>query len=505
MKPVLETLREQATSRPDRLLLSIDGQAVTREAFLERVARTVAFLRHQGVSAGDAVGIILPNSLLWAELYWAISAIGGIPVPFDPQVGEWELRQLLAITSPVLCVAVSRFRSNEPARSLLALQPEFPALRKVIVADGPLERDAFAPDRSCVLREPLVYACTSGTTGASRVIVVPHQGFLRSQLDMAAYLGLGPQDVMLLGMPLYHQGGFGMGLQAILAGGAAAYQSRFEPEAFLRAAQDLGATVLQLSPTQAKILLGVPNLASFDLSRVRLAYFAGEVLPDEVARALWADRGIRVVNVIGSSETATMVVWDSACDADVSPSVFRELPFTRVRLASVTDPAGMEPPLGEAGDIRVRTDAVVTSYLGNPAENAARIFPDAEGRWFATGDLGLRLPDGRVRFVGRAKRVIKRGANLVYPEEVESFLLTHPDIAAVAVLKEEHELFGEAIVAHIQPNPGVTLTRGDILRFCRGELAAYKVPDTVLVTREIPTGIGKVQYKYIRSETKESP
>lgn len=507
--------RALAATDPDALALWLDHQPMSRQTLLDEVGRAAAALRLLGVQPGDVVGLILPSGLRWATIFWGAVSLGAVPMPLDPQVGEWELAGLLPLASPTVVVATARFRANDIARSLEVLRPRVPTLRRVAILDEFPNKNTFftkweelLPEGPASLdeppnppREPLMLACTSGTTGAPRVMVVPHAGFLRSQLDMAAHLGLGPGDRMLLGMPLFHQGGLGMGLQALCAGGAAAYLPAFDPEAFLNAAATLGATALQLSPTLAKILLCVPDLDRFDLSRVRLAYFAGEALPDEVARSFWQKRNIRVINVIGSSETATMVIWDSDRDSACPPGDFRPLPFTDLRLVGQNGEAVAQ---GEPGELWVRTDAVITEYLANPAENASRIRLEGTRRWFATGDLCSRLPDGRVRFVGRAKRIIKRGANLVYPEEVEAFLLTHPDIAAVAVLKEPHELFGEAIVAHVQLAPGASLTRGDLLRFCRGKLAAYKVPDTLVVSDEIPAGIGKVQYKYLRGDPARS-
>jgi acyl-CoA synthetase (AMP-forming)/AMP-acid ligase II len=123
--------------------------------------------------------------------------------------------------------------------------------------------------------------------------------------------------------------------------------------------------------------------------------------------------------------------------------------------------------------------------------------------WFNTGDLGEKKLDGRVRFAGRAKRIIKRGSNLIYAEEIEAFLLTHSDIEAVAVVGEKHELFGEMTIAYLQLKKGCHMTRGDLNKFCQGKLAAYKVPDQIVITDDIPHDIGKVQFKYLKKEPKD--
>jgi fatty-acyl-CoA synthase len=312
---------------------------------------------------------------------------------------------------------------------------------------------------------------------------------------MAMYLGFCSTDVMLLGMPLYHQGGFGMGLQMALSGGTVLYQPQFDPVLFLNLIEQHKVTVIQLTATLAKILLTVPNFDSYDISSVRIAYFAGEKLPVEIAKEFFEHRGIRVINVIGSTETATMVIWDSLYDTAVDVNDFLALMFTDFK---VMNENLTETNEGETGLIFVNTDALLQCYYSNKDETVRKIIVIDNKRWFNTGDLGIRLADNRVRFIGRAKRIIKRGANLVCPEENESFLLTHPQIAAVAVTGESHELFGEMIVAYIQPKAGCMLDRGDIVSFCHGKLAAYKIPDKVNIVDVIPHDIGKIQFKYIK-------
>ena len=256
--------------------------------------------------------------------------------------------------------------------------------------------------------------------------------------------------------------------------------------------------MIQLTSTLAKVLLSTPDFDKYDLSSVRICYFAGEVLPKELADIFVQRLGIRVINVIGSSETATMVVWDSQKDGDSDPSDFKKLPFTDVK---VLDDNRNEAAEGETGELCVFTDAVILEYFGNPELSREKILPDEQGRrWFCTGDLVTKLPGGAVRFAGRSKRIIKRGGNLVHAEEVEACLLTHPDIAAAAVTDEPHPVIGQQIVAYIQPRGEARITRGALAHYFDGKLSAYKIPDKVVLVEEIPKDIGKIQFKYLRKK-----
>lgn len=116
------------------------------------------------------------------------------------------------------------------------------------------------------------------------------------------------------------------------------------------------------------------------------------------------------------------------------------------------------------------------------------------------GNLVQQQEDGRLRFAGRSKRIIKCGRNLVHAEEVEACLLTHPEIAAAAVTAENHPAIGQQIVAYIQPVGDSRITRGQVAKYFDGKLSAYKVPDKVVLVEEIPKDIGKIQFKYLRKK-----
>lgn len=509
---ILSAIRRRAGDTPEKTMLMVDGERVSYAGFLDEVDRMAATLAACGVCPDDRVAVAMPNCINWYIVFWAAVECGARPVPIDPQTGEWELRHLFGVMDFRVCCIVGSYRANPLKHNFAVAIDGCSVPPRVIVMDSEREEHPFAsmadlrnnlqlntaarPSRP----EPgeiLMYACTSGTTGNPKILTVEHAGFCQSQRDMATYLELNPGDTMLLGMPLYHQGGFGMGVQVLLAGGTVIYQSRFDPEQFLQTIADYNVTAIQLTPTLAKILLTVPGFKHPEVDNLKLCYFAGELLPDDVALRFYRDLDIRVVNIIGSSETATMVVWDSRYDAGCSVNDFRPLSFTEVILV---DGQGNETEPGGTGILLVRTDAVIREYYKNPALSKETILMRNGRRWFNTGDCGCRLPDDRIRLMGRKKRIIKRGSNLVYPEEVEAFLLTHPLLVAVAVTSEPHEIFGEMIVASVQTAGGTGLSKGELVQFCKGKLSAFKIPDRFIFVDELPKDIGKIQFKYLKPE-----
>ena len=505
--------QKYAQETPDKVLLRIDEKTITYSEFMEKTAVLGSAMKKLGIAANDKVGICMPNSTEWYLVYWSAVRIGAQPVPMDPQSGSLELERLIPTTTTKVMFITDKYRNNNIIAAVSDLVPSKITLDKVVCfADTELipADECFNSTKKfiaeygsseCEIYEPeylhtMSLACTSGSTGIPKILSVPSGGFLSTQKDMGDYLEFKADDVMMLGMTLYHQGGFGMGQQMVLKGGTVMYQPQFNPITFLETVQKYKINVIQLTSTLAKVLLSTPDFDKYDLSSVRICYFAGEVLPQEIADIFVEKLNIRVINVIGSSETCTMVVWDSDRDAGTDPSDFRKLSFTDVR---VIDAQHNDVPEGEVGELCVYTDGVITDYFGNPELSAEKILTDEQGRrWFCTGDLVNKLPNGIVRFAGRSKRIIKRGGNLVHAEEVEACLLTHPKVAAAAVTDEPHPVIGQQIVAYIQPKGEEKITRGELARYFDGKLSAYKVPDKVVLVEEIPKDIGKIQFKYLR-------
>ena len=507
--------QETSCKTPDKVLLRIDDKILSYKDFMEKTAVISSGMRKLGIGENDKVGIIMPNSIEWYLVFWSAVRLGAQPVPIDPQSGVLELKRLIPATTSKICFVAEKYRNNSILGTLKELDKKYLTVNKIVcfINDENLNDvsdelfisdkkfiDEYTDDFSEIFEADddhiMSLACTSGSTGTPKILSVPYYGFYDAADDMGTYLGFGEDEVMMIGMTLYHQGGFGMGLQTTIKGGTVMYQPQFNPVSFLQTVQKYHVTVIQLTSTLAKILLSTPEFDKYDLSSVKTCYFAGEVLPKDLADVFVTKLHIRVINVIGSSETATMVVWDSDHDSDVDPSDFRKLPFTDFR---VIDAYKNDVEEGKVGELCINTTAVITEYFGNPELSEDKIIKDDQGRrWFCTGDLVKQIEDGRVRFSGRSKRIIKRGGNLVHAEEVEACLLTHPKIAAIAVTAEDHPVIGQQIVAYIQPAGKEKVTRGELARYFDGKLSAYKLPDKIILVIEIPKDIGKVQFKYLR-------
>jgi len=513
-----EKYTEIAEKNPSKVLLRIDDNELTYSDFLARTAKMSSGMKNLGINRDDKVGIIMPNSIDWYIVFWSAVRLGAQPVPIDPQSGVLELSRLIPATNVKVCFSAVRYKTNNIRDAVMNVEADKLTAEKIIFfgeeegtescgkfmsSDEFFSKytddysEIFVPEQDHIMS----LACTSGSTGTPKMLSIPYYGFYQAAVDMGGYLNFTENEVMMLGMTLYHQGGFGMGLQTTVNGGTVMYQPQFNPVSFLETVQKYHVTVIQLTSTLAKVLLSTPDFDKYDLSSVKACYFAGEVLPKEIADVFVEKLNIRVINVIGSSETATMVVWDSDKDRGTDPSDFRKLPFTDFIVA---DANGNNIENDEVGELCIYTSAVITDYYGNPELSAEKIKTDKDGkRWFLTGDLVKRIPGGKVRFAGRSKRIIKRGGNLVHAEEVEACLLTNEKIAAAAVTDELHPVIGQQIIAYVQTVDNQKITRGEIAKFFDGKLSAYKVPDKLIVVDEIPKDVGKIQFKYLRENNQK--
>jgi fatty-acyl-CoA synthase len=203
-----------------------------------------------------------------------------------------------------------------------------------------------------------------------------------------------------------------------------------------------------------------------------------------------------MVVAYGQTESAPVITMSRVNDTVETrcTTVGCALPETEVRIASPE--TGVTAPVGQQGELVARGYMVMKGYDGEP--EATRKTVDADG-WLHTGDLAVMRPDGYFRITGRAKDMIIRGGENIYPREIEEFLFTHPKISDVQVIGLPHERLGEVALAWVRLKPGESAEEEEIRAFCRERLAHYKVPEHVRFVDAFPMTLsGKVQKYKIR-------
>jgi fatty-acyl-CoA synthase len=273
--------------------------------------------------------------------------------------------------------------------------------------------------------------------------------------------------------------------------------AQFDPLATLQAIQEERATILGGVPTMFIAQLEHPQFRRFDLSSLRAALMGGALCPVELMKRVLSDMNCRNVAIVyGQTEASPIITMSSPGDSlELRVSTVGSS-FPNVETKVIDAVSGEIKPVGEQGEICTRGYLVMKGYDGEPAATAKTI--DVEG-WLRTGDLGVMLDDGHVKITGRAKEMLIRGGENIFPREIEEFLFTHPKIADVAIVGLPDRKVGEAVLAWIRLKAGASATEQEIRAFCDGKVAHFKIPQYIRFVDAFPmTVTGKIQKFRIR-------
>jgi long-chain acyl-CoA synthetase len=495
--PIGELVRRHAARRPAQLAFEDSGGAAVTYAQLDaQTAAIAAHLQEGGLALGDAVALLLPNSVDWVLGCVAIARAGGVSVPISHDAVEAEVRYRLEDAG---CKAV--IVSAQQRGLIEQLRKDLPGLQQVIVAGsgGPAELPRLAAlagaPAPCAPRDPqdlhatafLVY--TSGTTGRAKgVMLSQHSMLWVVAACWAPVAGLGENDVMLAPLPLFHSYALNLCVLGILATGASAtLLEKFSTQEVSKRLDGGRYTVMPGVPTMFHYLLENSRAAgAAKAPGIRCFISAGAILPAALNRDFEAAFERPLFDGYGITETSTMVTMNWPGAPRVMGSCGLPLPGVATR---IVDANGRDVPLGEEGQLIVRGPNVMRGYLNKPAETAAAL---VDG-WYHTGDLARSDANGFLSITGRLKELIIRGGQNVAPAEIEEAVLEHPDVLDCAAVGVAHPHLGEVPVICIVARDGCVIDGDAIRRHCAQRLSAYKVPQSVQVVPTIPrTGSGKI-------------
>ena len=448
-------LEATAHTQADRTALVWDGGTLTYRDLDARAGGLARSLTGRGLHAGDRVALVIPNC--WQLV---VAVLGGLKAgvtvaPLDPLLKPEERAEILADLEPALVL------------------DEVPAERaEWTTRDAPLA--------------PALVLYTSGSTGRPKGALLSHAAVDFAQRSWAGpVMALTPDDVVLAALPLSHSFGLNGALLApLLVGSAVRLVERFTPEGVADLLRRETITVFPGVATMFRRLLDLPAFAG--APRLRLAVSGAAPCPWETAQAWRARTGVRIVRGYGMTELFRPLSYLADDPSDFPDAVGRAVPGVEAR---VVDDDGRTLGAGDAGELLIRTPAVMDAYLGAPEDTRAVL---ADG-WFRTGDLATIDREGWVRITGRKRERILRAGHSVFPPEVEAMLLTHPDVAEAAVVGVAHAELGEEVAAFVVLRGGAAASAEDLISYCRERLAGYKYPRRVRLVGTLPrSSTGKV-------------
>jgi fatty-acyl-CoA synthase len=477
----------------------------------ERTTVLAKGLMARGIAKGDRVGMWSPNRYEWVVLQYATARIGAILVNINPAYKASELRYALVRSGVKALVMSDGFRQTRYPALLEEVRADCPDLEQVYNldqdahrllagAEGISEAELARREAGNQFDDPINIQYTSGTTGSPKGATLSHHNILNNAYFIARILDYDETDRVCIPVPFYHCFGMVVGNLACTATGATIIIPgvAFDPEATMAAVQAERCTSLYGVPTMFIAQLSHASFDTFDFSSLRTGVMAGSPCPVEVMKQVQSRMNMRDVTICyGMTETSpvsTQTRLDTPLDRRVS-TVGTIHPHAEIK---IVDPdTGRVVPRGKQGELCTRGYLVMLGYWNDPEATRAAI---DDGRWMHTGDLATMDDEGYIRITGRSKDMICRGGENIYPREVEEYLHQHPAIEDVQVIGVPSAKYVEEAMAWVKLRPGAEASEEELVTFCRGQIATYKIPRYWKFTNDFPmTVTGKVQ-KYVMRE-----
>lgn len=454
--------------------------------------------------AGAVLMLVLPNCVEYIVAYLAALAAGAAVFPLHPELTETELRKaageararkILGLASAVRAVAplgVEGISLDAAADALREGAAGFlgsaPALD--ISGERPArERGDRGEANGPPARRGSLMLQSSGTTGPPKIVHREGPSLDAVAANVAESVGLGPGDRVLAAIPLYHSYGVENGLMAPLLAGACAHVCRgFDPSVSIRQLREEGVTVFPGVPFMFEVLSQVGEGQGL-FPALRRAYSAGAPLPRSVSDAFAARTGLRLGQLYGATEIGSVTFNDPAAPGFDPAAVGRPMRGVSIQILDADAPRIDRPlPAGTEGHVAVSAPSMLSAYLGGEG-------PPLAGGHFLTGDLGRLDAAGALAITGRLKLLIDVGGFKVNPFEVEAAIAGHPAVRECVVVPMPVSPTLMRLKAFVTLAPGRDgIGAGELRRFARARLAAYKVPRVFEVRERLPKSpTGKVQ------------
>ena len=504
---IADLLSTRAYLTPDREALAYlhTGERFTYRQLNARANRLANFLRERlGVQKGDRVSILAHNSPIYIDLFYGLAKIGAIFAPLNWRLTARELAHIVNDCEP----RGADLRAGVHGHPGGAASPG---------EGGAYHRRGGRADRGCAVvrgragrasdaepeRPPLdgddphCILYTSGTTGKPKGAVISQRHTLWNCINTAASWGLCDRDVAPVFTPLFHAGAWGAFLMNLFyTGGRIVLARAFDPEASLRAIIEERCTVILGVPTLFQIWYNSPYFKEADFSHVHFFINGGASCPIPLMEAWREAKGVVFRQGYGLTEVGpncfTMTDEESV---PKSGSVGKPIFHSRMRL--VDPETGHDVPIGQTGELLISGPCVCLGYWRNPEATAEAI----RDGWFHTGDMARMDADGFFYIAGRYKDMIKSGGENVYAVEVEAVFREHPAVADAALIGQPDEKWGEVGLMIVALKPGQAATEQDLLAFCQGKLAKFKIPKRVVLVDALPySPYGKVEKTKLREE-----
>jgi long-chain acyl-CoA synthetase len=493
---------------PDKVAIEQGDQCVTYRELEERTQRVAGLLARLGVTIGTRVLLLFPNDFRFIECLLGTLRAGGVVVPANIRLGGDALTFIAAHSESEVMIAhvdllehVESIRGAAPLlRHVLVAGSTYPGTESYddLVAATPAGFTSVPVDPT---RDVALQMYTSGSTGVPKGCLLSHANKWWQARSPARGMQLDERDKSLVMGPLYHAIALWACLLPMLyTGGSVAILPGFDAERVLDAIDRYRPTFTSGTPSMFSLLLARlrANPGRWDVSSIRFLMCGSAPVPEELMRDIKERFDCEVSETYGLTEGGANVMQPRWGIKKLG-SCGLPLPDVEIRIVDVEDPA-VDCPVGTVGELWSRSPANALGYFKQPEATAERFTPDG---WLRTGDLMRSDEQGYIYFCGRKDDMINVGGENVYPKEVETILLTHPEIAEAVVVGAPHKVKGQAPVAWVVLHQADSVREDDIKQFFLARGPAYAHPRRVFFLERLPvSGTNKIDRKSLELEAR---
>ncbi|MEC7762128.1 MAG: long-chain-fatty-acid--CoA ligase [Pseudomonadota bacterium] len=502
-----QILRQAYLDAPDRPATVFGDRVRTWREVYDRVARLAGALKTLGVGAGDCIAAIGTNSDRYVEIFYAIPWAGAAFTPLNIRWAVAENRFAMGDSKARILFVDDQFLDHGRALAegndvTMIYMGEGATPDGMLNYETLIEQSDPMPDADRKGDDLYVVLYTSGTTSQSKGVALSHRNAMTTSICFLATL---PQREDLTHVHvggLFHLAGAGPCWYITLAAGTHVILPKFEAEPVLEAIHTHKATNIVMVPTMINMLLNHPRLKDYDLSSIRTCVYGGSPMPEAVLQNAFRELptwgfhqiyGMTETTGYGVAFRASDHVEALANNPERLKAAGRVVPGLQIK---VVRPDGETAAIGETGEVLLRGDNVMTSYLHNPQATAETL---VDG-WLRSGDAGYFDEAGYLYIADRIKDMIVTGGENVYSVDVERALYQHAAVREAAVIGIPSERWGESVHAVVVLKDGKSATEEDLIAHCRGLIGGYKVPRSIEFRDEdLPvTPVGKIRKNVLR-------
>jgi fatty-acyl-CoA synthase len=517
-----DLLLRAANKWPDNEVLVFPSERLTYAQLAQRAKEKARALQGMGVQPGDHVGILAPNLVEVVELLFAIALSGAVAVLVNARYKTTELAYVIENADLKVLFTTNRIADYvsfvdllyealpglETASDPLALDLDSaPLLRSVIMmedsgqdgvvswqhfqafADKTDPEEMWRRRSQVALSDPCIMMYTSGTTANPKGCRLSHEALMRNGREMSIRFEITDQDRQWNPLPMFHMGAILPLVSVIWAGACFITDTHFDADSAIQAiGQEKPSILFTAFPTIMAALVSHPDFDAGNMSQLRLVNNVAP--PNQLKKNMEILPNAVHVSAYGLTEASGVSCNGCADEDDETRAHTCGKPYSGVQLKLVDLETGEEAAPGERGEVTIRGFSLFEGYYKSPGKTAEAI--DKEG-WLHTGDIAIRDREGRVSYQCRIKDMLKVGGENVAAVEIESYIVSHPAVQLVQVVSVPDPRLFEVAAAFIQLEPGKTCTEQEIIDFCHGKIASFKIPRHIRFVEQWPMSATKIQ------------